>query len=133
MALSKGIFPLRGVLGAVKGTLIVGAFRPNADSGIVAGSQKGHGWSVARADVGLYTITFNQTLKRLIPLSVTVREAAGAGTVVQFGDYSATAGTLQIRVFQISAGALAATDLAADADNEIGFLVMSDETNSPVK
>ena len=59
MALTAGINPLQGIVGAVKGHKVVGSFRPNGSSGIVAGSQKGHGWTVARTSLGLYTITFN--------------------------------------------------------------------------
>jgi len=39
--------------------LLTGSFRPNGASGIVAASQKGQGYTVARTSAGLYTITLD--------------------------------------------------------------------------
>lgn len=40
--------------------LFPGCFRPNGVTGIVSGSTKGQGFSVARSGVGLYTVTFDE-------------------------------------------------------------------------
>lgn len=105
-----------------KGRVLVhGSFRPNSSTGIVSGSEVGFGWSAARAGVGLYTITLDTPWPALVSFSCGVREAAGAPTFAQFGDYSASAGTLQLRVMQESGGTTAAADLAADVDNVVSF------------
>lgn len=98
MALSKGMYPAGRQIGAVAPVRINGAFRPNSSSGIVSGSQKGHGYSVARTSAGLYTLTFDEPLKRFMGCKAFVREADGREISVQAGDYDASAKTLQLRV-----------------------------------
>lgn len=97
MALSKGIYPFQGVVGAVKAHKIVGSFRPNGSSGIVTASQKGHGWTVARTSRGLYTVTFDEVLKRFMGARVGCRDADQLGVVAIPGDYVEASKTLQIR------------------------------------
>lgn len=108
-------------------TIVFGSFRPQDTSALVdadtAPKRSGdRGFSVARADVGLYTVTFDDKWKDLEACFVSVREAAAAPTFAQGGDYSAANRTLQIRVMQESAGALAEADLADDVDNRVSFL-----------
>jgi len=98
MALSKGMYPAGRQIGAIAPVRINGAFRPNSSSGIVSGSQKGHGYTVARTSAGLYTITFDEPLKRFMGCKAFVREADGRRIAVQAGDYNASAKTLQLRV-----------------------------------
>jgi len=86
--------------------VVPGSFRPNGASGIVSGSQKGVGFSVARTSAGLYTVTFDEKW----PAQVTGRKGpgliafiAGARTVsssvvVNGGVVSQSAKTAQIRV-----------------------------------
>lgn len=101
--------------------LIHGKFRPDGSSGIVSGSEDGHGWSVARTGVGAYLITLDKAMPGLVSFTCGVREAAGTPTFAQFGDYDASAGTLQLRVMQETSDTTAAADLADDADNEVSF------------
>lgn len=102
---------------------VSGRFRPNGATGIVAGSEVGKGWSVARSGEGVYLITFSQPYANLISYKFGVRVADATPTIVQGGDYSATAGTLQVRVLQESTGTLAVADMSADVDNEVSFEV----------
>ena len=76
-----------------------GKFRPDGSSGIVSDSEDGHGWSVARTSVGLYTITLDKPMPALISHKASVRDADGVGVQACFGDYDADAGTIQLRTF----------------------------------
>jgi hypothetical protein len=79
-------------------TMVHGCFRPNGATGIVTGSKKGVGFSVARTSAGLYTITLDSTWPALISASAKVRSADGNHINAVFGDYDASAGTIQMRV-----------------------------------
>jgi hypothetical protein len=85
------------VLGAER-VQVNGAFRPNGASGIVTGSKKSFGYSVARTSLGLYTVTFDSPWAQLMEARAHVRSADGMHLGAVIGDYNATAGTLQIRV-----------------------------------
>jgi hypothetical protein len=89
--------------------MIHGRFRPNGGSGIVSGSTKGKGYSVARTSAGLYTVTFDDTYNELVSCKASVRVANASPTICQMGDWDATAKTLQIRVLQASTGAVTLT------------------------
>lgn len=78
--------------------LVHGSFRPNGSSGIVAGSTKGRGFTVARTSIGLYTITLDHKWPALIGHAASVRSADGAHVAGVFGDYDSSAGTIQLRV-----------------------------------
>lgn len=86
--------------------MVHGSFRPNGATGIVSGSTKGKGYSVARSGTGLYTITFDDKYPALVSAVGHARAADATPTVVQFGDYSAANKTLQLRLLQASTGAL---------------------------
>jgi hypothetical protein len=81
-----------------------GAFRPNSSSGVVSGSSKGKGWSVARTSAGLYTITLADKYPAMVSGWAGVREAAGKATFCQLGDYVAASKTVQLRLMQAGAG-----------------------------
>ena len=108
---------------------VAGSWRPDGSTGIVSGSVKGKGFTVARADVGLYTITFSEVGVALESVVFGVRAADATPTIVQGGDLDMTAKTLQVRVLQESAGTLAVADMAADADAEVSFHAVFKNTN----
>lgn len=109
--------------------LIGGSFRPDGATGIVADSEVGPGWDVERTGTGTYLVTFEKPLGTIKFSFFSVREAAGTETIVQGGDYDASARTLEIRVFQ--AGAL--VDLTDDANNVVGFMLMVQNTSADVR
>lgn len=98
-------------------------------------SGKNRGWTVVRTSAGLFTVTFaNFKWLSLEHSSFGVRVATAAATIVQGGDWSSSAGTLQIRLFQETADPVDTptgdtntntqfelADLSADADNEVSF------------
>lgn len=86
-----------------------GSFRPNGSSGIVSGSTKGKGFSVARTSAGLYTITFDDKYPTLVGCKGWARVSDATPTVVQGGDYVAASKTMQLRVLQAATGATTLT------------------------
>lgn len=82
--------------------LCAGSFRPNGATGIVSGSTKGNGFSVARTSAGLYTVTFDaaHSFPDKVAVLAGVRAADATPTIVQAGDYSEANRTLQLRVLQ---------------------------------
>ena len=91
-------FPVQSVGG--RDVLIAGGFRPNAATGVIAGSGKGEGYTVARTSAGLYTLTFTNRVYEIKSALAGGRDASGVPIAVQFGDYDADAKTLQMRVFR---------------------------------
>ena len=112
--------------------LVGGSFRPNG-AAILAGSEIGPGWTVARTGVGLYVVTFNEAFNALKAFWAGVREAAGTPTFAQGGDFSLANRTVQIRVMQEAAGAFAAADLASDVNNVVNFMAMVQNTDGDIR
>lgn len=127
MTASKRLDPVRAI--GLNRVLLHGSFRPNGAGGIVAGSTKGKGFSVARDNVGLYTVTFADVFPESVSFLFGVRAADATPTIVQGGDFSAANKTLQIRLLQEAAGAFAVADMAADVDAEISFTVIVRNTS----
>lgn len=110
-------------------TDVVGSFAPNGSSAVDADSRKGRGWSVARTDVGEFTITLAEKYDTLIADLVSIRLASPGNTIVQTGPYDSSAGTIVIQV--LTAGV--AADVSANANNKISFkLVFQDSSVRPV-
>lgn len=86
--------------------VVAGSFRPNGGAGIVAGSTKGKGFSVAYSSTGLYLVTFADKVNDFDSCLTGLRCATATPTMVQAGDYDASAKTLQLRVLQAATGAV---------------------------
>lgn len=84
--------------------VVEGSFRPNGASGIVAGSQKGTGWSVARTSAGLYTVTFDDFGYQLDSFLAGVREVSGSPVICNGSVVDTANKTAQIQVMQANAG-----------------------------
>lgn len=79
-------------------------------------SVEGKGVStVTRTGVGTFLVTLQDAWNALVAATGTLQLSAAADSVVQFGDYSASAKTLVVRV--LTAGA--AADVAANANNRV--------------
>jgi hypothetical protein len=100
------------ILGAIA---LSGSFAP-AGTGAPTAS-KGAGFTATRTGVGAFLLTFDQPYNHLVAATGNLQLAAAADSVVQFGNYDATAKTLVVRV--LTAGV--AADVAADANNRIHF------------
>lgn len=109
--------------------VIGGSFAPNGASAVSATSRKGMGWSVARTGTGQFTITFNDKFVDLVSAIATLQLNAAAASVVQVGAWDSSAKTLILTVLTESAGALAAADVAANANNRIHFEVKFSNTS----
>lgn len=100
--------------------VIAGSFAPNGASAVAATSRKGKGFSVARTSAGLFTITLQDAYTAMLSADVSLQLAAADDKFVQVGAVDVvTAKTIQIRVWDISDGAVA--DVAANANNRIHF------------
>lgn len=89
--------------------LCAGSFRPNGASGIVTGSVKGNGFTVARTSIGLYTVTFdrNHSFPKKVSVLAAMREADGRPGFVTGGDYSESERTIQLRAWRSSSASYA--------------------------
>ena len=96
-----------------------GSFAPNAGSAIVASSNRGKGWSVARTGTGLFTVTFQDTFAKLISATATLQMATALDKFMTVGTYTAASKTLVLAAWDISDGAPG--DVAADANNRVNF------------
>lgn len=121
---AKNTYQLRGLRG---GQVVVnGSFAPNGSSALVATSNQGRGFTVARTSAGLFTITFADKYANLISFTHGLQLAAGDDKVTQGGTYTAASKTLTLRVWDVSAAA--ETDVAANANNRIHFQVIFDNS-----
>lgn len=93
-----GLFDLQAV--GPGRAVVAGSWRPNGATGIVSGSQKGRGFSVARTSAGLYTVTFDDKVYAMDAIAPFVRAADAVPTIVQAGDFNAANKTVQIRTFR---------------------------------
>lgn len=102
---------------------ITGSFAPNNTSAVDASSNKGKGFTVARASAGVFTVTLDATLG--IPYVDSVVSSlstnAAAALFAQNGAYSTSARTFSIRLVN---GSGSATDLAANANNRVNFEII---------
>lgn len=106
--------------------LILGSFAP-AGTGAPT-DVKGDGFSVARTDVGIYTITLDSLWNDLISANATMQHESVADLVPQFGDYVAASGTIVLSIL----AAATATEVAADANSRVHFqLAMKRTTTTP--
>jgi hypothetical protein len=110
--------------------VIAGSFAPNGSSAVSATSRKGRGWSVARTDVGLFTITFTDKYVDLVSAIATAQLATAADIKAQIGTYTAASKTLVIRLLAVATE----TEVAADANNRVNFVcVFSNSSQAPVR
>lgn len=118
-------YQLKALLGGY--VVVPGSFAPNAGSAIVATSNKGKGWTVARTSAGLFTITFDAKYVDLIYFDAGLQLAVGDDKYCQPGTYTAASKTMTVRVWDISGAA--ETDVAANANNRINFLAVFDNSS----
>jgi len=97
--------------------VIAGSFAPNGSSAISAASNEGLGWSVARTNTGLYTITFSDKYAALVSFDLTLQMNTPAAQVLCAGAFSQSGKTITITNFTSGSAA----DIAANANNRIHF------------
>jgi hypothetical protein len=108
--------------------VVSGSFAPNGSSTLAATSVNGAGFSVARTSTGLFTITLNDSYPALIGAALGLQLASGDDKFLQFGSIDVNAKTVQIRVWDVSAAAVA--DIAANANNRINFVLVFKNTSN---
>ena len=101
---------------------IAGSFAPNGSFAVSASSRKGLGWSVARTSKNVFTITFTDKWADLVSAQAHLQLASTAVNIAQVGTYDATAKTLVISLVDATTGNIAATDVAANANNRVSFV-----------
>jgi hypothetical protein len=116
-----------GMLDPVRGlgkglAIVAGTFFPDTANPptVTAGTGSGAGFTVARSGAGTFLVTFARKYPVCVAKFASLQLSATDDKFVEVGDYSASAGTLSIRVRDISGAA--ATDVAANANNSISFL-----------
>jgi hypothetical protein len=110
---------------------LVGSFRPNGSSAVVASSAKGRGYSVAYTSTGLFTVTFNQVGYSLVGFFTSLRTANATATGLQWttaGTYTAASKTITIKV--CAADGTLADPPASNADNVISFLAIFSDVST---
>ena len=99
---------------------IAGRFRPNGSSAVSNTYNVGRGWTVARSNTGLFTITMTDRFTALNKASAVVWSATAQNLKAQIAAFTvgptATA-TVQIRL--VANGT--ATDMASDAGSWVSF------------
>lgn len=98
-----------------------GSFAPAGAGAPTA--QLGKGFSVARTSTGLFTVTLQDAYVSMLSCKATLQLAVGDDKFAQIGVVDVvTAKTLQIRIWDISAAAVA--DVAADTNNRVNFSML---------
>ena len=120
-----------------KGRLLCeGAFRPNGNGAIDNTLNKGVGFTVARTNVGIYTVTLTDPYIDLVSHWLGLRLNALASVWLQLGAVDvSSAKTIVINAYQPTAAgntAAAAFDIASHANNWIDFgLILRKSTVGP--
>ena len=109
---------------------IYGTFFPDGVAALDATKNEGHGYSVARTNVGEFTVTLSRVYRRLISKMVSLQVAAlNADEEVVFGDINLAAGTIIIQLRKVST--LAAVEAGAyDANESISFILVLKESSN---
>lgn len=102
--------------------LIAGSFQPNGSSAIdnTLNTAYNKGWSVARTNAGIYTITLSKGYTQLITANATLQMNSATDLVLQWGAIdvtTATGGTLVLNAL----AATTPTDIASNANNRVFF------------
>lgn len=114
--------------------IIAGSFLPNG-SGTISSSYTGVGFSVARTDVGLYTVTLEDAYVALVSswLTKALGTPTGVGRLELGAVDVVTAKTIVIAHFADdgTSGVPAAADIAANAANRVhfGFILANSTVN----
>jgi hypothetical protein len=107
------------------GTIVLsGSFAPNGTSAVSSSSVKGVGFTVARTNAGIFTVTLDKVYGELVSANATVQLATPADTQAQIGSVSLSGKTVVINT--LTAGSLA--DIAADANNRVNFVLVVRDT-----
>lgn len=105
---------------------IAGSFAP-AGTGAPT-TARGVGYTVARTNVGEFTLTFVNAYPELVSREAHLSLATPDDKVAMCGVYTAASKTLVINIWDISGAALA--DVAADANNLVNFRVVFKESGT---
>lgn len=113
--------------------VMAGSFAPNGSSAVSAASNKGFGWSVARSGAGTFTITLQDSYQYLLAAQANLQLASADDKMCVIGSSDvASAKTVVIFVQDVSDNS--ATDVAADANNRINFvLYLANSSQTPVR
>lgn len=108
---------------------IQGRFRPNGASAIDNTLNRGRGWSVARTGVGAYAVTLEDKYVDAVAVIPSVQvNTLLKGCVQLTGAVDATAGpsaaAFTIQYQEETAGALAAAEIASNANNWVHFVAV---------
>lgn len=100
---------------------ISGSFQFNNVTTPVAANNVGRGWSVARTNVGVHVVTFDDTWPVMPAVNVTLQLAAADDKFLLVRAVNLVARTIEIVTWDISAAAL--NDIASAVGNRANFLV----------
>lgn len=108
---------------------ITGSFRPNGSSAIDNTLNTGAGFTVARTNAGIYTITLTDSYVALVSATATPQLSAVADIKMQWGAIDVvTARTLVLNALAVAT----ATEIASNASNRVHFhLVLRNTTVLP--
>lgn len=105
-----------------KGVVVVpGSFAPNGSSAVASSSVRGYGFSVARTNAGIFTITFQDSFNAILSVDASLQLASADDKYVIVGEQDLSAKTIILYVWDVSGGAVA--DVSANANNRINFVV----------
>lgn len=98
--------------------IIPGSFAPASTAAVT--DVLGDGFTISRASTGVFTVTLDKTYPRIISVVASLQSATGSALKVEVDDLSGTSSD-SVFVLRTVAAAGTATDIAADANNRIGF------------
>lgn len=106
---------------------IAGSFRPNGTSAIDNTLNTGKGFSVARTNQGVFTITLDEVYPGLISALATIQMASATDLVPQWGAIDvSSAKTLVLNTNAVATP----TDIADNASNRVHFTLLLRNTNA---
>lgn len=101
--------------------VIAGSFAP-AGTGAPT-TVRGSGFTVARTDVGIFTVTLTDAYVSCLSATATLQLATAADQYANVGDIDvASAKTVVIETWDVSDAALA--DITANANNRVNFVLV---------
>jgi hypothetical protein len=104
--------------------VIAGSWAPDTANAVTA--IRGKGFTVARTSAGLFTITLDKVYNLLFSATATVQMAAATDISAQIGNVVLASKTVEVRTVVVAT----ATDIAADANNRVNFVLVLRNTST---
>ena len=119
---NQTIRPLEGMVADSKCYIVAGSFRPNSTGAVDNTLNTGHGFTVARTNAGIYTVTLTEAGYSIIACIPGLQLASVADAYIQCGAIGT--GGITVVINLTTGGGTTGLDPASNAANRVHFILI---------